>query len=117
MRIGLQLRAPIVRSDNVIDAVIATATLAEDAGLSSLWLAQAFEFDALTALALAGRATTTIELGTAVVPPYPRHPLVMAQQALTVQAATANRLLLGIGPSHRQPIEEVFGYSFDGVLE
>lgn len=117
MRIGLQLRAPVVRRPNVIDAIVDTAKLTEEAGLTSLWLAQAFEFDALTALAIAGRATSTIDLGTAVVPTYPRHPLVMAQQALTVQAATGNRLSLGIGPSHRQPIEEVFGYSFDGVLD
>ena len=54
-----------------------------------------------------------IELGTAVVPTYPRHPLVLAGQALTTQAACGNRLTLGIGLSHQIVIEGVFGYPFD----
>ena len=54
-----------------------------------------------------------IELGTGVVPVYPRHPMMLAQQALTVQAATDNRLLLGIGLSHQVVVEGMWGMSFD----
>ena len=55
-----------------------------------------------------------IELGTAVVPTYPRHPAVLAQQALTVALAVgAGRLALGIGLSHKIVIEDMYGYSFD----
>ncbi len=54
-----------------------------------------------------------IELGTAVVPAYPRHPVMLAGQALTVQAATAGRLILGVGLSHQMVIENVFGQSFE----
>jgi len=82
-------------------------------GLSSVWMAQGFGIDALTALALIGREVPAIELGTAVVPIYPRHPLVLAGQALTTQAACGGRLALGIGVSHRVVIERVYGYSFD----
>ena len=69
-------------------------------------------FDALTMLALAGRQTSRIELGTAVVPTYPRHPTALAQQALTAQAATNGRLALGIGPSHQPMVEDSWGLSF-----
>jgi F420-dependent oxidoreductase-like protein len=54
-----------------------------------------------------------IELGTAVVPTYPRHPVMLAEQALTVQAAIGGRLTLGVGLSHQVVIENVFGLSFD----
>lgn len=115
MRIGIQLRGPLWSVGTVIDDLVDTASEARRCGVASIWLAQAFEFDALTALAVIGQSVAGIELGTAVVPTYPRHPLMMAQQALTVQAACGNRLALGIGPSHRGPIEEMYGISFDGV--
>ena len=84
-----------------------------DRGLSSVWMAQGFAIDALTALAVIGREVPTIELGTAVVPTYPRHPMVLAGQALTTQAACGGRLALGIGLSHQVVIERAYGYSFD----
>ena len=84
-------------------------------GLDSFWLPHISSagFDALTTLALAGRETSRIELGTAVVPTFPRHPLALAQQALTAQAATGGRLTLGIGPSHKPSIEDTMGLSYD----
>ena len=71
-----------------------------------------FGLDALTALAVAGSAVPGIELGTAVVPTYPRHPAALAQQALTVAAATDGRLALGVGTSHQVVIEAMFGHDF-----
>ncbi len=82
-------------------------------GFDSFWVAQVFGLDALTALAVIGREVPDIELGTAVVPTFPRHPMMLAGQALTVQAATGNRLALGIGLSHRIVVEDLWGYSFD----
>ncbi|MGO9081462.1 MAG: TIGR03564 family F420-dependent LLM class oxidoreductase [Streptosporangiaceae bacterium] len=82
-------------------------------GLASAWMSNIFGVDALTALAVAGSGVPGIELGTAVVPSYPRHPAVLAQQALTVAAATGPRLALGIGLSHKIVIEDMLGYSFD----
>ena len=84
-----------------------------DAGFSAAWASQIFGHDALTALAVAGAAVPGIDLGTAVVPIYPRHPQVLAAQALTVQSATANRLILGIGLSHQLVVEGCWGMSFD----
>jgi len=82
-------------------------------GFASAWMPQLFNLDALTALAVAGAQVPGIELGTAVTPTYPRHPMMLATQALTTQSAVGNRLVLGIGLSHQIVIESMFGYSFE----
>jgi len=87
---------------------------AADEGFASVWVANIFGLEALTALAVAGSQVPGIELGTAVVPTYPRHPAVMAQQALTTALAVGpGRLALGIGLSHKIVIEDMYGCSFD----
>jgi F420-dependent oxidoreductase-like protein len=96
-----------------IDEVVTKARTAQEQGFASFWLSQIFGFDALTALAVVGREVPEIHLGTGVVPTYPRHPMMLAQQALTVQATTGNRLILGIGLSHKLVVESIWGLSFD----
>jgi F420-dependent oxidoreductase-like protein len=101
------------RSESTIDGLTERVADAEKRGFASAWSTNAFGFDAMTALAAAARHTTTIELGTAVVPTYPRHPVVMAQQALTVQSASNGRFTLGIGLSHTSMITDALGLPFD----
>jgi F420-dependent oxidoreductase-like protein len=96
-----------------IDDVVAEARQAEADGFASYWAPQIFSHDALTVLAIVGREVPRIELGTSVVPTYPRHPMMLAQQALTVNAAVGGRLCLGIGLSHQVVIETMMGMSFD----
>jgi F420-dependent oxidoreductase-like protein len=96
-----------------LDTSIDHIVQAERDGFDGVWHGQIFQADALTLLALAGRVTERIELGTAVVPTYPRHPFALAQQALTVQAATNGRFALGIGPSHQPVVEGMWGLSYD----
>ena len=93
--------------------MVAEARRAEADGFASYWAPQIFGHDALTALAVIGREVPRIELGTSVVPTYPRHPMMMAQQALTVNAAAGGRLCLGIGLSHQIVVESMWGMSFD----
>ena len=112
MRIGLQCGTS-PRAENAVDDLIEQARALAAAGLHSMWLPQLVDLDALTCLALIGREVPGIELGTAVIPIYTRHALTLAGQALTVQAATGNRLALGIGLSHQIVVEGVLGYSFD----
>jgi 5,10-methylenetetrahydromethanopterin reductase len=100
-------------NDGTIDDVIAEARDTEAVGYSSYWAPQIFGHDALTVLAIVGREVPRIELGTSVVPTYPRHPMALAQQCLTVNAATSGRLCLGIGLSHQMVIENMMGMSFD----
>lgn len=94
--------------------VVADARQAEAEGFASFAMANIFSHDAMGALTLAAAQTERIELMTAVVPTYPRHPHSMAQQAVTVQAAGGGqRFVLGIGLSHAVVIEGMFGMSFD----
>ena len=76
MRIGIMLGADGARRD--LAGLIAVAKRAESVGLDDLWLANIFSFDAITTLALIGRETERIGLGTAVTPTYPRHPTAIA---------------------------------------
>ncbi|GAA2152097.1 LLM class F420-dependent oxidoreductase [Actinomadura napierensis] len=90
---------------------------AADDGFASAWMSNIFGVDALTALAVAGSRVPGIELGTAVVPTYPRHPAALAQQVRTVALALGeNRLALGIGLSHKVVIEDMYGYDFGRPL-
>ncbi|MFI6799293.1 TIGR03564 family F420-dependent LLM class oxidoreductase [Streptosporangium canum] len=111
MRIGLLIDEP--QGQDVLGRLRGRIARAADDGFSSAWMSNVFGLDALTALAVAGSQVPGIELGTGVVPTYPRHPAVLAQQALTVNAALDGRLALGIGLSHQIVIEGVYGYSFD----
>jgi F420-dependent oxidoreductase-like protein len=111
MRIGIGI-GDISGKPATVDDIVAQVQRAERDGFASGWFANIFGMDAMTAIAIAGRASTRIELGTAVVPTYPRHPVAMAQQAMSTQAAAGGRFVLGIGLSHQVVIEMMFGMSF-----
>ena len=110
MKLGLFVGAQA--TGNTVSEQVAAIVDAEQRGFDSYWYAQTGETDVLTTIALAGRETENIELGTGVVPTYTRHPNVLAQQAATVNAATDGRLLLGIGPSHKPGVERL-GLAYD----
>jgi F420-dependent oxidoreductase-like protein len=110
MRIGIQAGVP-AQAANVVDALIDAGREAMGQGLD-FWLPQISAYDALTTLAIVGREVPGLRVGTSVVPTYPRHPVTLALQALTVQAATGGRLTLGIGLSHQVVIEGTYGLSF-----
>jgi F420-dependent oxidoreductase-like protein len=81
-------------------------------GFHAAWVPQIFGWDALVGLAVAADRTTTLRLGTAVLPVYPTHPLVLAASAMSLQAASAGRFTLGVGTSHRFIVEQSWGHSF-----
>ncbi len=108
MRIGI-----FNGGEQPLDQLVDEVRRAHDDGFDSFWTPQIFGFDALTALAVIGHQVPDIELGTGVVPTYPRHPAMLAAQALTTNAACGGRLTLGIGLSHQMVIENMFGLSFD----
>lgn len=113
MRIGLMVGPERGRYREKVGKLIADAEGAEAAGFTSVWVPQIpDEFDALTAVALMGRATSRVELGTAVMPIQTRHPVAMAQQALAVQAVCEGRLTLGLGPSHHWIVEDMLGLPY-----
>ena len=102
MRVGLMIGSDKERSRSErVAGLIDDVRAVDAAGFTSLWLPQIPGYlDAMTAIAVIGQVTQRIELGTAVVPIQTRHPIAMAQQALTTQAACAGRFTLGLGASH-----------------
>ncbi|MGH3640930.1 MAG: LLM class F420-dependent oxidoreductase [Mycobacterium sp.] len=115
MSVGLMVGSDKVRSRaDRLAGLIADAVAAEDAGFASFWIPQVPGYlDAMTAVALAGQATTRIEIGTAIVPLQTRHPIALAQQALTTGAACSGRFTLGVGPSHHWIIDGQLGLPYD----
>lgn len=111
MRIGIMLDSGD-GSARKLDDIIALAQKIEQLGIDNAWLSHIFSFDSITTLALIGRETTRLGLGTAVTPSYPRHPTAMAQQAMTAAAACEGRFTLGIGLSHQIVIENMLGLSY-----
>ncbi len=101
------------RYSTKVERMRADARWAEEAGLHTVWIPQIpDEFDALTAVALVGDVTSRIEIGTAVVPVQPRHPVALAQQALSVQAVCQGRFSLGLGVSHHWIIDQMMGLPY-----
>ena len=96
-----------------VDATIERAQKLHDEGFGSMWASQIFGPDTLTVLAMVGRALPGVNLGTAVIPIQPRHPMMLAAQARTVQEAIGGQLTLGIGLSHRMVVEDMWGLSFE----
>ncbi|OBH40612.1 LLM class F420-dependent oxidoreductase [Mycobacterium mantenii] len=115
MRIGLMVGSDKERSRaDRLAGLIADAVAAERDGFTAFWMPQVPGYlDAMTAVALIGQATDRIEIGTAVVPIQTRHPMIMAQQAMTTQVACGGRFTLGIGPSHHWIVNSQLGLPYD----
>lgn len=115
MRIGMNGTALVGRAS--VAAVVEHALAAEADGFTSYWLAEhpSGGFDALTVLAIVGQQVRTMELGSAVIPTYPRHPLVLAGQARTVASAIQGPFTLGVGLSH-QPMLAALGLADDAPI-
>jgi F420-dependent oxidoreductase-like protein len=107
MRIGLTARG------STVDQIVAQAQAAESDGFASVWFASVTAGDPLVAMALVGRATSTIELGTAVLQTYPCHPLLQANRVASVADAIGRGLTVGIGPSHESYVSGAYGIAYD----
>ena len=98
------------------DRIVQQAVEAESDGFTSLWYASAVFGDPLVAIALAGRATSSIELGTSVLQTYTCHPVLQANRGASTAAAMGRAgLTLGVGPSHESVIDGAYGLSYDRV--
>ncbi|MGW0044210.1 TIGR03564 family F420-dependent LLM class oxidoreductase [Rhodococcus sp. NPDC003348] len=108
MRIGLTGGA------SSTEKIVRQAQRAEADGFTSLWYASTVAGDPLAALAVAGRETSSIELGTAVLQTYPCHPLLQANRVAAVAEAMGRPgFTLGLGPSHESLVRDVYGLSYD----
>jgi F420-dependent oxidoreductase-like protein len=114
VRIGIMIGPDTRNYAGKVDRLCDDAREADVAGFATAWIPQLpQDFDAMTAVALMGRETQRIELGTAVVPLQSRHPIALGQQALSVQAVCRGRFSLGVGPSHHWVIDTMLGLPYE----
>lgn len=114
MRLGVMIGAERGDMTRKVNKLAADIQWAEAAGLDSAWMPQVpDDFDCLSMVALMAAHTSTIELGTAVVPLQAQHPVALARQALSVHAIAEGRLALGVGPSHHWIIRDMLGLPYD----
>src|SRR5262249_60027633 len=112
MRVG----AYLLRRDDLGRAVALGAD-ADRLGYDSLWITHGLGRDSFLVLAAYAQATRRVGLGTGVVPIYPRHPVVMAQEAATLAELSGGRFRLGIGVSHRAVMTEALGLDMERPLD
>ena len=110
-RYGIAFRQPDAA------ATLAAIQQAETLDVPGVWLVTGVGSDALTIFAAAAAVTSRIQMGTAIVPTFPRHPLVMAQQAADIATMAPGRLTLGVGPSHGPIMERQYGIPYVRPLE
>lgn len=110
-------RIGVAISGSDSSAVLAGIDRAEDMGIHAAWLTTGgARLDSLTLFASAALRTSRIMLGTAIVPTFPRHPLVTVQQTQVIAQLAPGRFRLGVGPSHRPSIEDTHGIKFRAPL-
>jgi len=102
----------IFSQTNNIDTLHERIATAAGQGFRSFWMPQIFGVEVLTALSVAARDVPNIRVGSAVIPIQPRHPMNLAQQALTANEILGDRLDLGIGLSHQMVTEGMWGISW-----
>jgi F420-dependent oxidoreductase-like protein len=108
------VRIGLTGGGSSVESIVHQAQQAEADGFASLWYASGVAGDPLVAMAIAGRETQSIELGTAVLQTYPCHPLLQANRVVAAANAMGRPgLTLGLGPSHRPVVEDVLGESYD----
>jgi F420-dependent oxidoreductase-like protein len=114
MTIGVALApAATTTASNAVDAVVEQARQAADAGLRSAWFGQRFDYDSIALAGIVGREVPGIAVGTSAVPIFARHPILVASQAQTTQAATHGRYTLGLALGAKAFVEPVFGVDHD----
>jgi F420-dependent oxidoreductase-like protein len=116
MPTGIKLGAR-ANAANVVDDVVSQARRAHEIGVRQVWLAQQFDYEAITLAALVGAAVPGLGVGTSVVPINPRHPLMMASLAQTAQAASHGNFSLGLGLGAHSPERQAFGTSWPNTIQ
>lgn len=109
------MKLSVALHERGLAATLDAISLAESLGVPAVWHTSAVG-DPLVLYAAAASRTPRIELGTAVVPLFPRHPILLAQQALQLDELAPGRLLLGVGPSHRPQTEDWHGIPYSRPL-
>ena len=101
-----QRRVGVAVGGDKVNDVLAAIERAEQLGIQAAWMTTGgARLDSLTTFAAAALRTHHIALGTSIVPTFPRHPQVVAQQTQVVAQLAPGRFRLGLGPSHRPTMQ------------
>lgn len=92
------------------------ATLADELGLDSVWVSEAYGFDAVSVLGALSQRTSRIGLGSAVMQIPARKPTTTAMSAASLDALSSGRFRLGLGVSGPQVSEGWYGVPFGGGI-
>ncbi len=111
------LLTPDRSAPNIVEAAVAQARAAYDAGVRRVWLGQQVDYDATVLAAVIGAAVPGLAVGTSVLPINPRHPLIVAAAAQTAQAAATGGFSLGLGLGVPMLEEMTFGISAANTIE
>ena len=114
--IGVERLGTVINLGNDFDTALHHVKLADESGYESAWITDGVGRDAFVVLTAFAGATTRITLGTSIVTLYPRHPTVMARQALSLDEVSDGRFVLGIGTGHRSSMETQLGYQMGDAL-
>jgi alkanesulfonate monooxygenase SsuD/methylene tetrahydromethanopterin reductase-like flavin-dependent oxidoreductase (luciferase family) len=110
-RVGISVEANDLKT--LVDTIVET----EQAGVEQIWVGgPPWKLETLTALAAAAMRTTHLKLGSSVLQVFSRHPVLMAQQALSFDALAPGRLRLGIGTSVQEIGKSIYGIEIDRPL-
>ncbi|MEV6805632.1 TIGR03564 family F420-dependent LLM class oxidoreductase [Streptomyces sp. NPDC051132] len=96
-----------------IDTIVRLAREARESGLTSAWFGQTFSYDSPALAAIVGREVPGLQVGTSAIPVFGRHPLLVASQAQTAQAATGGRYHLGLALGTKHFTETGFGIPYE----
>jgi F420-dependent oxidoreductase-like protein len=111
----MKLSTPVMYGGNPVETV-GLITALERAGLDTVWLAEAYSFDAPTLMGFVAARTERVEIGSGVLPIYTRTPTLTAMTAAGLDAVSGGRALLGLGASGPQVIEGFHGVPYDRPL-
>ena len=109
--VGISVQAPSASE------ALANIREAESLGVKAVWLTSGGNAgDSLSILAAAAAQTDGVKLGTSIMQTWSRHPVTTARQAATIANLAPGRFRLGVGPGHRQGIQQTFGVDFEAPL-
>src|SRR2546421_3977423 len=104
-------------ADATSEQAVSFAVQAERLGLHSLWAREAWGYDALTPLAYLAARTTSVRLGTGIAQIGARTPAMLAMSAMSLQALSGGRFILGLGTSGPQVMEGWHGVRFTSPVQ
>ncbi|WP_189153226.1 TIGR03564 family F420-dependent LLM class oxidoreductase [Lentzea pudingi] len=99
--------------DNLVEAVVDEAAEAAGHGATSVWMGQRLDYDAIGLAGLVGSRVPGIDVGVSAVPVFARHPLLVASQAQTTQAAVGGRFHLAVALGAPPIVEQAFGLPWE----